>query len=148
MTRIVTLTLMKGDDVAGEYVFTEPLRCVVGRAIDCDICVPTDPIYQDISRHHCAFELDPPSVRVRDLGSLNGTFVNGIKIGQRENLQWADDPASGSSTPVEVQPGDEVQLGQQTIIRVSVFPPPGYAAQGDLAEERQFDEELLHARLR
>jgi hypothetical protein len=29
-----------------------------------------------------------------------------------------------------------------------VFPPPGYAAQGDLAEERQFDEELLHARLR
>jgi pSer/pThr/pTyr-binding forkhead associated (FHA) protein len=146
MTPIITLTLLKENGVAGEYVFDEPGRCVVGRAVDCDVCVPADPIYQDVSRHHCAFEIDPPLVRVRDLNSLNGTFVNGIKVGQRENLMWTEDPTSGTPSAVDLHAGDEIQLGQHTLLRVSVFPLPEFALHGlDGADERRFDEELNHA---
>jgi pSer/pThr/pTyr-binding forkhead associated (FHA) protein len=33
-----------------------------------------------ISRHHCQLDVDPPSVQVLDLGSANGTFLNGQEV--------------------------------------------------------------------
>ena len=32
-----------------------------------------------VSRHHFLLEISPPTVRLRDLGSLNGTNVNGVR---------------------------------------------------------------------
>lgn len=45
---------------------------VIGRAADCDFRLenPT------VSRHHCEVSIVDGEVRVRDLGSSNGTFVN------------------------------------------------------------------------
>src|SRR5262249_38700439 len=120
----IKLTLLRGNDVAGEFVFAGPARCVVGRAVECDIRVPAEAISQDVSRRHCAIALDPPAVRVRGLGSLNGTRVNGIKIAQEESTLCADDPTEGTSYWVELHSGDEVQLGQLTSLRVGVYPPP------------------------
>jgi serine/threonine-protein kinase len=145
MSSTITLTLMRGEDVAGEYVFAEPKRCVVGRAADCDIRVPADLTYQDVSRRHCAFALDPPAVRVRDLGSLNGTRVNGVKIGQQENLQWADDSVEGTSPWVELYPGDEVRLGQLTALRVDVCPPEDAIRGIDNVNARAFGQGISHA---
>jgi pSer/pThr/pTyr-binding forkhead associated (FHA) protein len=122
MSTTVTLTLINEDEIADEFVFTDRTRCVVGRSHDCDISVPADMLHQDVSRHHCEFEIEPPSVRLRDLGSLNGTQVNGVRIGQRENLKWADDETIGASRAVQLNPGDEVKLGQHTTLRVNVFP--------------------------
>ncbi len=127
MNTTITLTLVKGKREAGEYTFTDPKRCVVGRGLDCDIPVPTDEFSHDVSRHHCAFELDPPLVRVRNLNSLNGTYVNDIKIGQREDIAWDEDSADGTARGVELHSGDEVRLGQLTALRVSVIPSPEYA---------------------
>jgi pSer/pThr/pTyr-binding forkhead associated (FHA) protein len=42
-----------------------------------------------ISRYHCLLDINSPDIRVRDLGSLNGTIVNGKKIGQRQRNQTA-----------------------------------------------------------
>jgi pSer/pThr/pTyr-binding forkhead associated (FHA) protein len=72
-----------------------------------------------VSRQHCEFEVEPPLVWVRDLGSLNGTFVNGEIIGQRSNRV---PPGQGDSIDFparELKDGDEVQVGQ-SLIRVSV----------------------------
>src|SRR5712692_4405463 len=77
----ITLTITEGTLKGEEYVFHDEARCVLGRSPECDIALPMDLIHRDVSRHHCAFEFDPPIVRVRDLGSLNGTYVNGEKIG-------------------------------------------------------------------
>src|SRR4051812_33438102 len=60
MSTVVKLTLLERGSVAGEFVFSRPSRCVVGRALDCDIAVPADTQHQDVSRHHCAFDIDPP----------------------------------------------------------------------------------------
>src|SRR5262245_57603572 len=83
MSGRVTLTVLLGSHREGEYVFEEPAVCTVGRAPDCDIPLPANLLHADVSRRHCGFEIDPPAVRVRDLGSFNGTYVNGERIGQR-----------------------------------------------------------------
>jgi pSer/pThr/pTyr-binding forkhead associated (FHA) protein len=130
MNTSVTLTLMDEDRIADEFVFTDRTRCIVGRARDCDINVPADVLHQDVSRHHCEFEIEPPSIRLRDLGSLNGTRVNGVKVGRRDNPKSSDDETIGASQAIDLNPGDEVTLGQHTTLRVSVSPPPEYAILG------------------
>jgi pSer/pThr/pTyr-binding forkhead associated (FHA) protein len=44
-----------------------------------------------ISRYHCLLDINSPDIRVRDLGSLNGTIVNGKKIWQRQRNQTAQE---------------------------------------------------------
>jgi adenylate cyclase len=49
---------------------------VVGRAVICDV-----PVYDPtVSRRHAELTLAADGVRVQDLGSSNGTFVNGTRI--------------------------------------------------------------------
>ncbi|MGH7537816.1 MAG: adenylate/guanylate cyclase domain-containing protein [Gemmatimonadales bacterium] len=53
---------------------------VVGRAVTSDV-----PIYDPtISRRHAEISLIPSGVRVKDLGSSNGTFLNGARITQAD----------------------------------------------------------------
>jgi hypothetical protein len=53
-----------------------------------------------ISRRHAEFQATPEGVSIRDLGSTNGTRVNGKQI-----TSWR-----------KLQDGDEIQLGQVTIV--------------------------------
>jgi serine/threonine-protein kinase len=114
----ITLTLTEGLLKGEEYVFHDSARWVLGRSPDCDIALPTDLLHRDISRHHCAFEIDPPTVRVRDLNSLNGTYVNGEKIGQGPNPLTRGGSDREWDTR-ELRDGDEVRVGN-TAIRISV----------------------------
>ena len=45
---------------------------IIGRAQDCHLRLNSDLL----SRHHCVILQDGYTVRIRDLGSKNGTFVN------------------------------------------------------------------------
>jgi pSer/pThr/pTyr-binding forkhead associated (FHA) protein len=114
----ITLTITEGVLKGKAYVFHDSARRVLGRSPDCDIALPMDLLHRDISRRHCAFEIDPPTVRVRDLESRNGTYVNGEKIGQRPNplARGQSDHAQGTR---ELRDGDEVRVGD-TAIRISV----------------------------
>ncbi|MFV8317525.1 ATP-binding cassette domain-containing protein [Mycobacterium sp. 23] len=49
----------------------------IGRAADNDIVIP------DVlaSRHHAQLSPSPAGAQIRDLNSINGTFVNGIRVG-------------------------------------------------------------------
>jgi len=121
MTKKIKLTVSEGMGQDKEFVFQSPTRPVVGRADDCDIRFPMDPAHMDVSRHHCQFEIDPPTVKVRDLGSRNGTFVNGQKIGERPERDLP--PESWDNLPPrELREGDEVRIGHN-IIRVAEVEP-------------------------
>ena len=71
------IALTVSDDCPAQlrYVFTKRTCCLVGRAEDCDIHFPMDPLHSSISRHHCMFTIQAPRIRVRDLGSLSGTYI-------------------------------------------------------------------------
>jgi eukaryotic-like serine/threonine-protein kinase len=82
-----------------------------------------------VSRHHCLLEVDPPLLRVQDLGSLNGTYVNGEKVGQRGRALSPED-ASRVAQPVrEVLDGDELRVGN-TCFRVEVVLTPPADSEG------------------
>jgi pSer/pThr/pTyr-binding forkhead associated (FHA) protein len=110
----VIVTLVDGDR-QDERVFDEPRLCVVGRAPDCDLRVPADRTHLDVSRHHCVLDIDPPSVRVRDLCSTNGTFVNGELISPSLNCDLSNGVDARDSYERELHDGDEVQLGETTL---------------------------------
>jgi len=119
MAAAVTLRLNQGEYSEEEVVFNERTMCTLGRADDCVLQLPSDLMHQDISRHHCVFIVEPPEIRVRDLGSRNGTFVNGRKIGQRAKDQ---SPEQGAPDLPEqdLHDGDEVRVGHVLVgVRVS-----------------------------
>jgi hypothetical protein len=59
---------------------------IIGRAAECDIVVHD----KSVSRHHAAILLTPSGARVRDLGSRNGTAVNGAMVEGERRLQAGD----------------------------------------------------------
>jgi pSer/pThr/pTyr-binding forkhead associated (FHA) protein len=54
---------------------------IIGRESDCHLSLDSS----FVSRHHCVLLMDDYTLRIRDLGSKNGTFINGelARTGQR-----------------------------------------------------------------
>ena len=69
------------------------LQLIVGRSPDCDVVVD-DPA---VSQKHAAILWDGRAGLLRELGSQNGTFVNGIRMGSRAVLRTGDDLSFGES---------------------------------------------------
>src|SRR5262245_32073579 len=88
-----------------EYSFSERRVCLIGRGPDCDLQLPSEEDYMVVSRHHCRLEIDPPHVRVRDLGSRNGTRINGMQIGHPD--KWSS-PRPKVLMEYELHNGDEL----------------------------------------
>ena len=117
----ITLTAPRESLPDKEIVFAEPAECLIGRGPDCAIRVPGDPAHGNVSRRHCVLEVDPPHVRVRDLGSLNGTFVNGRKIGQRQPDRPTDPSGTWVSGVCPLKDGDDLGVGGTTFrVRIAV----------------------------
>jgi pSer/pThr/pTyr-binding forkhead associated (FHA) protein len=119
MSSTVTLTVTEGMFPGKTYVFDRRTICRVGRAGDCSVKLPNDFAHQDVSRHHCLLDIDPPLIRVRDLGSRNGTFVNGQSIGQRPRHVAAELFSAFDMPDHVLHNGDEMKLGG-TIFRVTI----------------------------
>ena len=77
----VTIEFTKGS-LSGQspMVFEGRNVIVVGRDKNCHI----RPTEGKVSRNHCVLDMDNKGITVRDFGSLNGTYVNGKNVGQRE----------------------------------------------------------------
>ncbi len=117
----VKLTAIAGPLSGCEFVFGERTTSIVGRAADCEPQI-VEAGSQLTSRHHCLFDINPPDMRVRDLGSLNGTFVNGIEIGRRRPDQTPEEGARLQFRERDLCDGDEVTLGE-TVLRVAIVVP-------------------------
>jgi pSer/pThr/pTyr-binding forkhead associated (FHA) protein len=91
----LTLTIVRGPLQGKAFPFPDRTTCIFGRADDCSPQLPTDAEHCNVSRNHCLLDNYPPDVRIRDFGSLNGTYVNGVKIGQ---LAAGQTPEEGART--------------------------------------------------
>ena len=75
-----------------KYVPLGGERVSLGRTTANDLCFADDP---GLSRQHLEFELKDGSWLVRDLGSRNGTYVNGKQITGEHAMQPGDRIAAG-----------------------------------------------------
>lgn len=100
--------------------------CTVGRLSSADVQL----IDEKVSREHCRFTVASGAVTVADLGSHNGTFVNGEQLTGPKALVAGDEVAVGDSLFV-FQPELDVapaRFGDATLI-VSPATPPGAAVE-------------------
>ncbi|MBQ4513101.1 MAG: protein kinase [Anaerolineaceae bacterium] len=116
MSSKVILTITKGENEGKTYEFSEVSRAVIGRQEDCAIVVPE----KTVSRYHCLLEITPPKVVLQDFGSLNGTFLNGEKIGQRDRDQSLEEAQKEAHDSFEMKDGDVLGLGRQCEISLKV----------------------------
>jgi pSer/pThr/pTyr-binding forkhead associated (FHA) protein len=98
-----------GTSSGEEFVYTGKTHCVVGRASGCSLCAHGDDL--TVSRYHCLVDIDAPNVWVEDLGSRNGTFVNGECIGHRDRDCAADGCKPEKASPRLLEDGDELRVG-------------------------------------
>jgi DNA-binding transcriptional ArsR family regulator len=78
-------------------------RVTIGKAAANHVALPEDP---SVSRLHAVLERYGPGWCVRDLGSHNGTFVNGERV-------WTDRP---------LRPGDELRVGHSRLVLRATAP--------------------------
>ena len=105
----------------------------IGRTAKSDYAIGEDAY---LSGQHFAIECDGSRCRVRDLGSSNGTFVNGARISETW-LSEGDSVAAGGSTftvKFEAVPPPQLDLAQTmartvpTAVYSPGFTPPGVGA--------------------
>jgi pSer/pThr/pTyr-binding forkhead associated (FHA) protein len=78
-----TLRFISGKYQGGEFPLRPNREIVIGRSSDLDMVLVEDMV----SRKHAKIVTDGRGVSIQDLGSTNGTFVNGEKI---RNMQLKD----------------------------------------------------------
>jgi len=64
---------------------------LLGRGRDCDLRLRD----ANISRHHCMIRMRRDEVTLMDLGSSNGTFVNGNRVVSQTALKSGDEISLG-----------------------------------------------------
>ncbi|HAF15541.1 MAG TPA: serine/threonine protein kinase [Blastocatellia bacterium] len=95
----IDLRVLAGPYKGRVFTFTQSDTFLIGRTKDAHLYLPEDKFF---SRHHCLLEINPPHCFLRDLGSTNGTFVNGQKV-----------------TEAFLNNGDQIQ-GGESVLRVEV----------------------------
>lgn len=77
---------------------------LIGRGADCDLRLPVT----SVSRHHCLIRHDSGGeVHVIDLGSSNGTFVNGQRVRSQAAVQSGDELLVGTTCRFLIDFGDQ-----------------------------------------
>ena len=90
---------------AGHEIRLKGSQFLIGRGEECQLRPKSDAI----SRQHCEFTIEGGQVSVKDLGSKNGTLVNGTRI----------------ESDTSLNDGDEIQIGKLafTIVGLAVEEP-------------------------
>jgi pSer/pThr/pTyr-binding forkhead associated (FHA) protein len=71
----VNLVLLKRDGVQKTFAVSDDVT-VLGRRHDCALRIPVP----TVSRHHCRLSRNGQALKILDLDSKSGTFVNGKRI--------------------------------------------------------------------
>jgi len=90
----VNLVLFKKDGSRKNFPLPSNIT-VIGRRHDCDLCIPL----MVVSRRHCQLSQNNEAVKIRDLDSRGGTYLNGKRISE-----------------ATIQAGDYVTIGPLTFL--------------------------------
>lgn len=100
-------------------VFPLKPKTSLGRHSDCDIHVPGN----EVSRHHATIVVGANTLVVEDMGSANGTYINGKRVKQRQNIKPGDELRIDQVRFMVLTPGMEAQA-----VKKAATPTPEAAA--------------------
>ncbi len=125
---IIRFHVVEGPHLGREFVFNGHDNFIVGRASFAHFRLPRADRY--FSRVHFMVEVNPPNCRLLDMGSRNGTSVNGRRVGQ-----------------LDLRDGDRIGAGK-TVIEVSIRAPGDSPAchAAVVAAEAEIDPTVTWAR--
>jgi pSer/pThr/pTyr-binding forkhead associated (FHA) protein len=119
---------------------------VAGRSSECDILLGQD----EVSRRHARFERSGDVFEVCDLGSVNGTFVNGRRV-ERQPLRVGDvvqiegfqltfvldrEPIDAALAAKPAAPGKREDTFAMTMLQEAMPHRPGFTQVGGAASEQ------------
>jgi len=101
---VVKLLVVEGSTTIKEVTLRRA-RTVAGRKKGCKLRIRSELV----SRIHCSLICEDKRVRIKDLGSSNGTYVNGVRISE-----------------AALSPGDVIQIGPvKFVLQIIGTPSPG-----------------------
>jgi len=117
----ITLAVTEGPHQGQKFSFSAHDTFLVGRSRRAHFRLPEKDRY--FSRIHFLIEVNPPYCRLMDMGSRNGTFVNGSKVeiadlknadqiraGRTLILVQVEENGQGIAQPIEVMPEEPVDV--------------------------------------
>jgi pSer/pThr/pTyr-binding forkhead associated (FHA) protein len=112
----ISFAMFKSDGTRRDFPMRKE-RIVIGRKDTCDLRVPLPAV----SREHCEIVQDGDALQLRDLGSSNGTFRNGVRV-QESTLEAGDQVVIGpvaftvviDGVPSTIEPGTRMGPTAQT----------------------------------
>ena len=116
MVNCVGLNVTAGPMKGKSFSFEEHDTFLFGRLEECHCCLPDD---GQVSRRHFIVEVNPPDARIRDFGSLNGTYVNERKIGSREKGETPEQGQRRKYPELDLKDGDVIKVGR-TVLSVKI----------------------------
>lgn len=99
------LIVMRSGPIPGSSFYLEKTEVTLGRDLANDIPVPD----QEISRRHARFLTRTDGVFIEDLGSTNGTFLNGVRISSPQRLNNGDLITMAESTVMSFEWPDQAK---------------------------------------
>jgi predicted Zn finger-like uncharacterized protein len=90
--RRYALAVILGANSGQIYAITSP-RVYLGRGTDVDVQLPDS----EVSRRHAMLEIHDDNATLTDLGSTNGTFVEGVRI-ERQAIASHEEFSLGTTT--------------------------------------------------
>jgi pSer/pThr/pTyr-binding forkhead associated (FHA) protein len=106
------------------WEFTGPRAVVIGRGQGSTLRLPDTEDYRAVSGHHAVIELSRSRAFLRDLKSLNGTFINGHLVNRREEDRAQGVAVSGAG--VQIKDGDIMTLSGNFNFRVGLVDEAAY----------------------
>lgn len=101
----IRLTVTAGPDSGRVFTFTNHDTFLVGRSKHAHFQLPPSDRY--CSRIHFMIEVNPPHCRLVDMGSNNGTFVNGKKVPKADLADGDEIRAGHNSLRVHIEKDSE-----------------------------------------
>src|SRR5687767_13195484 len=102
------LRFISGKYQGGEFPLRMNREIIIGRSSDLDMVLVEDMV----SRRHAKITTTDAEILIQDMGSTNGTFVNGEKIAGRARLTEGDRILVGTSI-IKVVRSEERRVGKE-----------------------------------
>ena len=115
----LTLEVTAGPIKGQTFTFEDHDTFIFGREEDCHARLSANDT--TASRHHFLLEVNPPDARLQDIGSRNGTYINGKKYAGRPAHMTPEEARNLDHPVIDLKDGDEIKVGETTFsVRVDI----------------------------